>query len=686
MSCHITGLHYQPPPSLPPNYIHRSELLEAIVKALMNSKVDAEVSTAVTLLGMGGFGKTTIAMGLCHHPTIQRYFLDGILWIKLGPKPPTSEMMLIKLYDQLTNDKLQSNLAITDKLFWYVTNFLKRLLVIIDDVWDPQDALIYVNTFSNCKIVLTTRKNNITIHIPTKKIIEIKEMSMDESLKLLVCRVTDIQRLTTPEREMIETIAQDIHRWPILLGLVRNQLHSQIKLQSSFNQALYKVQRNLYSKGLTAFDSNVSKGNAVKACVDATLELLTKKELSNLKILVLYAGMGIKIPTSSLNYFWNDDADSNVDKLWSCGLIIMGRMALAPSVCTLSCVEMHAVITQYLVDTMDFGTFKHMLYRTVIANINLQDWMYCSPEIMEDMLAGGLLNMIDGNELQSTEPQMRLEIQINIGLTDNFLLPLSIQRVVLASKLLQQYVVEKLELFSKHFKHYPQILSLLTKFRKKNVINSETSYKLFIKVYKEIKSFLSFDNYIGIINSLSNYLEDHPIQKLVENFSELLKDLTLDCKGEDGLIDFIKENSETEIIDNWSPASLAPYFGFQIKSRFLLSQLNQPSITVKNCAEIVQDFTCSYLEWIATDVASSKHQLNILSQLESTNSEDVDINTTFNAMTRYYSNMFNRIPDLKAELAEHFDINKNLPTPDFVRSLLKGLRHGLTQPNNMLFS
>ena len=48
--------------------------------------------------------------------------------------------------------------------------------------------------------------------------------------------------------------------------------------------------------------------------------------------------------------------------------------------------------------------------------------------------------------------------------------------------------------------------------------------------------------------------------------------------------------------------------------------------------------------------------------------------------------MFNRIPNLKAELAEHFDINKNLPTPDFVRSLLKELRHGLTQPNNMLFS
>ena len=638
----------------------------------MSSKVDPSVSTTVTLLGFGGFGKTTLATGLCHQPTIQQHFLDGVLWIKLGPKPPDPEMMLIKLYDQLTNEKLQqSNFSMADKLRWYVSCYLKRLLVIIDDVWDAQDAIIYADTFSTCKIVLTTRKSNISTHIPTKKVIKIEEMSIEESKILLTYRVVDSDKLNSSAIKMLETLAQNLHRWPLLLGLVRNQLHSQIKLQSSINQAISKIQQALYDKGLTAFDSNIDshsrKENAVKACVDATLDLLTQKELSNLKILVLYAGTGIKIPKSSLNYFWTDDVDDNLEKLSTCGLIIISKIALPPSICTLPCVEMHAVITQYLVDSMDFGTLKQMSENMGIANLQFIDWGFGSPEMTED-IAYSIVNKIDLEVLQSDEKENTLfQLQLCIGFMDNLTIPFSIQRVVILTKIIQQGIVEKLEHFSEHFKQHPQLLSLLTKFKEENDIKAEKAYLRFIKVYKEIQSFLVLDNYPGIMGALKTYLQNHPIQSIVNNFSKLVQQLEQNCKGDDALLSFIMENTGTD--NEYKLEECITYFEHQIKTRFAYVKLNKQSITMEEYLDTTMDLCLNNLKWFNKNVINKNQEL--LNKLDSLDPKNDDVKASLDALTGTFSNIFERLPGLKKLMAEHFNIDESLSLQETVLSMIK---------------
>ena len=678
---------YQPPPPLPPNYIPRAQLLDAITKAVMSSKVDISVSTTVTLLGFGGFGKTTLATGLCHQPTIQQHFLDGVLWIKLGPKPPDPEMMLVKLYDQLTNEKLQqSNFSMADKLRWYVSSYLKRLLVIIDDVWEAQDAKIYADTFSTCKIVLTTRKSNVSTHIPTKNIIKIEEMSIEESKILLTYRVVDTNKLNSSAIKNLETLAQNLHRWPLLLGLVRNQLHSQITLQSSINQAVCKVQQALYDKGLTAFDSNIdshsSKENAVKACVDATLDLLTQNELSNLKVLVLYAGTGVKIPKSSLNYFWIGDVDDNLEKLSSCGLITITRMALPPSICTLSCVEMHAVVTQYLVDSMDFGTLKQIFEGVNIANIQFIDWGFGSPEIVEDILEG-LVNKIDFETLQSDEKESTLfQLQFTIGLMDNLGIPFCIQRTVILTKIILQDIIEKLELFSERFKQNPQLLSLLIKFKEENTLKVEKAYMRFIKTYKEIQSFLALDNYEGIMSAFKRYLKNHPIQSLVDNFFKLAQKLKQNCKGDDALLSFIMEKTGTdnEKRNDFSLEICLSCFEHQIKLRFAYVKLNKPSITMEEYLDATMDLTISHLKWFDTNIINKNREL-VDNCLESFDPKDEDVKASFDALIGTFSNMFERFPDLKESIAEMYSIDGNLPLEDFILSMCK--KYMLATPRTM---
>ena len=657
---------------MPPNYIPRIHLLDVITKAVMTSKVATEVSATVILQGFGGFGKSTLAIGLCHQPAIQRYFLDGAILIKLGPKPPDPEMMLVKLYDQLTNEKPeQSSFTMENKLRWYVSRYLKRLLVIIDDVWKAQDALIYASVFNSCKIVLTTRKTNISTYIPAKDVIKIEEMSMDESKVLLTYRVVDSDKLNSSATKMLETLAQDLYRWPLLLGLVRNQLHSQIKLQSPFNQAIHKVQQNLYNKGLTAFDQNatsrVNKDSAVKACIDATLELLTQKELSNLKIIVLYAGTGVKIPISSLHYYWTDDVDQNLEKLSACGLVSVSKIALPPSICTLACIEMHAVITQYLIDSMDFGTIKQIFEGMNIANIQFMDWSFGSPEMEEDLVSD-ILDKIDLEALQSDEKYKALfTLQFSIGFLDNIGIPFSIQRVVILTKIMQQGIVEKLELFSEHFKSHSQLLSLVTKFKTKNTLKAEKAYMRFIKAYKEISSLLATNNYSAIMSALRNYIQDHPLQFLINNFSMLIQELVKSCKGNDALISLVMENADVKT-NEWSLDGCLSCFEHQIKMRFAMNKLNKQNITMEEYLDTMMDICQGHLKWFDTNVVS-KNRDHLMDQINFLDTEDDK--ASFDALTGAFSNIFERQPDLKTAIAQQCNINANLPLQDFVLSMIK---------------
>ena len=650
----------------------------------MNTKVDETTSTTVTLLGFGGFGKSALATGLCHQPEIQRYFLDGVLWIKLGPKPPDTTMMLHKIYNQLTNESLhqisqQTNISIEDQLLGYVFNNLKRLLVIIDNVWSAEDALIYVTILSSCKIVLTTRKNDISVHIPTKKTIKIEEMSMEESKILLTFGAVDPQRLKFLKSGILENLAQDLHKWPLLLNLARIQLHSQIKLQTPLEQAVLKVHKVLYDEGLTAFDkTTISKDNAVKACVNATLALLTEKELSNLKILVLYAGTGITVPKSSLRFYWRDsDVDNNLEKLSSCGLVTIGRMSLPPSICTLSCVEMHAVITQYLMDSMDYGTYKQIYENMGISAVKLMDWS-SSPEMLDDLFFG-LENKVDFEALESDEKKMMIfQSQLVTGSMDNLGIPISIQRVIILTKAILQGVSETLELFLKQFKNHPQILSLLTKFKNENTMQSEKAYKHFRKAYKKIKSFLKLDNYNGTMNAIKEYIQDLPIQSLANNFSTLVEELKKNCKEDNASVSFIEENLPIDhkdagdyLLTEWMSG-----FELQMKLRFAL---NKKTVTMEEQFDIIMDNCLSYLNWFHKSLTKGNPKL--LHKLKSFNPEDKDVKASFDALAEAFSNMFKRDPALKTHMAKFFDICEHLPIRDFVLAMLR--RYAQTTPSTL---
>ena len=359
---HFIGIKYQQPPPLPPNYIKRQILLDEITTKLLQATNDPnKYETTLTITGAGGFGKTTTVISLCFHPFIKKKFTDGFLFIELGPQASHPNVKLSQLYHLLTGEHLKHG-DIDQEIRQLTNTYYHNLLVIIDDVWYVEDAKPLVEAFCNCKTVITTRIYDIEQSLSTKQSVFIGPMTQHEAFSLLTSGVIDSSQLSEQDVNLLDELAQDVHLWPLLLSLVKGQLSHYLKLYHlSYHRAIENVQTTLHDKGLTSFDKNTSENSrsrrfAVKACIELTLQLLTKPLSDKIKILILWTGIGTSLQTAVLNDLWSitkEEVEESVDALWAYGLIQLSNMTMSPNSNIQRCVEVHAVISQYIIDCMD---------------------------------------------------------------------------------------------------------------------------------------------------------------------------------------------------------------------------------------------------------------------------------------------------------------------------------------------
>ena len=370
-------MQYQPPPTCPANHVPRVELLKEISSAILNSDITPTIGTTVTIRGIGGIGKSTIAKALCHDPLIKEHFINGFLWISLTPPLPNTMTMLSEIYQRLTDKSAVSNVSVMIcKLKFFVSNPLCKLLVILDDVSEAKDAMMFVDIFSSCKIVLTTRKMNINAKIPPKACFDVKPMSIDEAVKILTLNIFEVEALHATNINKIQKLAKDLHCWPLLLSLVHGQLYVHcVEWNESPQDAILKVQQKLFENGLTAFDPEnkleASRENAVRASITASLEMLTKDE----EIVLLYIassiiGFGVYTIKGFLSSVLEMDAqqfDKCTKNLWCHGLISFQDVTFPNVVNKIPCIGIHEVIAHYINENMPDEFYLHVTNKTLQA-------------------------------------------------------------------------------------------------------------------------------------------------------------------------------------------------------------------------------------------------------------------------------------------------------------------------------
>ena len=340
------------------------ELLKEISSAVLNSDITPTIGTTVTIRGFGGIGKSTIAKALCRDPLIKEHFVNGFLWILLTPPLPNPMTMLSEIYQRLTGKcaTVTTNISVLQsEIRLLVCNPSCKLLVILDDVWEAKDAIMFVDVFNDCKIVMTTRKMDLNVTIPPVKCFDIEPMTIPEAIKLLTLQIVDLETLHATDISRIKDLVKDLHCWPLLLNLVHGQLYFHcIEWNESPQNAISKVQHKLFDIGLTAFDPEdqleASRENAVRASITASLQLLAKdEEVVLFNVASSLIGFGIytfkKLLSIGLQMV-PKQFDKYTRNLWCHGLISFEDVT-TPSLDTkVSCIVMHDVIAHYINENM----------------------------------------------------------------------------------------------------------------------------------------------------------------------------------------------------------------------------------------------------------------------------------------------------------------------------------------------
>ena len=338
------------------------KLLKEISSAILNNDVTPTIGTTVTIRGIGGIGKSSIVKALCHDSLIKEHFVNGFLWISLTPPLPSLVTILSEIYQRLTDKSAIPNASVLiSKLKSLFLNPACKLLVILDDVWEVKDAMVFVDVFSSCKLILTTRKMDINAKIPPKMCFDIEPMSIDDSVKLLTLQIVKQETLHVTDVSRIQELARDLHCWPLLLNLVHDQLYVHcIEWHESPQDAILKVQQKLFDKGLTAFDPEdqleASRENAVRASITASLELLAKnEEIVLFNVASSVVGFGLYTFKNVLSVGLQMDPkqfDKYTRNLWCHGLISVEDVTFPGMITKIPCIGIHEVIAHYINENM----------------------------------------------------------------------------------------------------------------------------------------------------------------------------------------------------------------------------------------------------------------------------------------------------------------------------------------------
>ncbi|XVE87360.1 hypothetical protein DITRI_Ditri18aG0111300 [Diplodiscus trichospermus] len=289
----------------PSPHVEEDDIIELVedTKELLTQLTSMESRCrVVSIVGMGGLGKTTLAKRLYNHNDVKNHF-DCRVWIYVSKEYRRREILqgIITDVNAINRDEMEVLERLKEEeLLKKLHAFLeeRRYLVVLDDVWNMEVWDCLKNAFpsgkTGSKVMLTTRNREVALHADGGGIPhEPRILTEDESLKLF-CKKAFHGMNTLPAE--LKKLGQDMVVRCGGLPLAVVVLGGLLSRKAKSTEEWHRVLRNI--------TWHLTKG---QDRIAAILALSYNDLPSHLKSCFLYLGLfpeDVSVQTKKLIHLW----------------------------------------------------------------------------------------------------------------------------------------------------------------------------------------------------------------------------------------------------------------------------------------------------------------------------------------------------------------------------------------------
>ncbi|CAI9112164.1 OLC1v1012557C1 [Oldenlandia corymbosa var. corymbosa] len=200
---------------------------EIIIKRLTRGTKHLDV---VSIVGMPGLGKTTLAKKMYHHSRISHHF-DVRSWCTVS-QVHNKKNLLVEILSGLDKDladgySKMSEDDLADRLYKRLKGL--KYLIVLDDVWDAQVCsslkISFPTDTAGCRILLTSRHENIALQInPKCEPHHLRALTDDESWDLFKMKACFEDGYSSELVARGRTIAQRCKGLPLMILIISGLL------------------------------------------------------------------------------------------------------------------------------------------------------------------------------------------------------------------------------------------------------------------------------------------------------------------------------------------------------------------------------------------------------------------------------------------------------------------------------